>query len=81
MRSIRNRCESRQCRDQRDKVVAPPADFFVIAIIYLIERVASGIASPFASADAFVVTDATYRPRNPKNHFPGNKKIIPGPHF
>ena len=29
-------------------------------------RVASGIASSFASADAFVVTDVTYRPRNPE---------------
>jgi hypothetical protein len=61
---MRDRYESRQCRDQRDKVVALRADFLVLAIIYLIERVASGIASPFASADAFVVTDAAYRPRN-----------------
>jgi hypothetical protein len=64
---MRNRYESRQCRDQRDKVVALRADFSVLAIIYLIERVVSGIASSFACADAFVVTDTGYRPRNPED--------------
>jgi hypothetical protein len=32
-----NRYESRQCRDQLDKVLAVYPDFFVLAITYLIE--------------------------------------------
>ena len=58
--------KSRQCRDQRDKLIAVPSDFFVLAIIYLIERVASGIASSFASAKCLRGHRSGLPPRNPE---------------
>jgi len=64
-------CRSRQCRDQRDKVVAPRPDFLVLALTYLVERVTTDIASWVASGDAFVVADAAYRPRRPEESLLG----------
>jgi hypothetical protein len=56
--------KNRPSQYKRDVVVAPRADFTAFRLLDVIDLIAAGIASRVASADAFVVTDAGYRPRN-----------------